>query len=194
MAHILPHWNWPERKGLMTPVHVYTSGDEAELFLNGVSQGRKQRQPFEYRLRWDDLIYEPGELRVQAYKNGTQWASDRVRSTATAFGLSLTADRNTILADGQDLAFITVCIMDKDNLPVPRSHPYIQFQVTGPGEIAAVDNGDATSLTSFHSNGIAAYNGIALVIIRSNRGPSATIRLKTTSAGLKSGVIEIKSN
>ena len=70
MAHILPHWNWPERVGQITPVHVYTSGDEAELFLNGKSLGRKKKGQFEYRLRWDDVVYEPGELKVVAYKNG----------------------------------------------------------------------------------------------------------------------------
>ena len=68
MAHILPHWNWPERVGQVTPVHVYTSGDEAELFLNGKSLGRKKREQNQYRLRWDEVKYEPGELRVVAYK------------------------------------------------------------------------------------------------------------------------------
>ena len=72
MAHILPHWNWPERKGLVTPVHVYTSGDEAELFLNGKSLGKKKKGEFEYRLKWDDVVYQPGELKVIAYKNGAK--------------------------------------------------------------------------------------------------------------------------
>ena len=70
MAHILPHWTWPERAGLVTPVHVFTSGDEAELFLNGKSLGRKKKDAYEYRLRWDDVIYQPGTLKVVAYKNG----------------------------------------------------------------------------------------------------------------------------
>jgi beta-galactosidase len=68
MAHLLPHWNWPDRIGQVTPVHVYTSGDEAELFVNGKSQGRKQKGRLEYRLRWDDVVYQPGEVRVVAYK------------------------------------------------------------------------------------------------------------------------------
>ena len=86
MAHILPHWNWPERVGLSTPVHVYTSGDEAELFLNGKSLGRKKK--LQYRIRWDDVMYEPGELRVVAYKNGKEWAtipSKQLASRQTAF-------------------------------------------------------------------------------------------------------------
>ena len=79
MAHILPHWNWPERLGQVTPVHVYTSGDEAELFLNGKSLGRKKKTPLEYRLRWDDVVYQPGELKVIAYKDGKQWAGEVVK-------------------------------------------------------------------------------------------------------------------
>ena len=70
MAHILPHWNWPDRVGQITPVHVYTSGDSAELFLNGKSLGLKTKEQYEYRLRWDDVVYQPGELKVVAYKDG----------------------------------------------------------------------------------------------------------------------------
>ena len=88
MAHILPHWNWPERKGLVTPVHVYTSGDEAELFLNGKSLGKKKKGQYEYRLRWDDVVYQPGELKVIAYKNGVKWAEDMMRTTGKASQLS----------------------------------------------------------------------------------------------------------
>jgi beta-galactosidase len=76
MAHILPHWTWPERVGQVTPVHVFTSGDEAELFLNGKSLGRRKKGQYEYRLRWDDVVYEPGELKVVAYKGGMPWATD----------------------------------------------------------------------------------------------------------------------
>ena len=84
MAHILPHWNWPERLGEVTPIHVYTSGDEAELFLNGKSLGRKKKGQYEYRLRWSDVVYEPGELRVVAYKNGLEWAESAVKTTGPA--------------------------------------------------------------------------------------------------------------
>src|SRR5436190_10986534 len=84
MAHLLPHWNWPGRVGQVTPVHLYTSGDEAELFLNGRSLGRKKKAPYEYRLRWDDVKYEPGELRVIAYRNGRHWAEDTMRTAGAA--------------------------------------------------------------------------------------------------------------
>ena len=93
MAHLLPHWNWPERVGQVTPVHVYTSGDEAELFLNGRSLGRKKKRgPLEYRLRWDDVVYEPGELRVVAYKDGQPWA-EATRARPPAAPPQLAADR-----------------------------------------------------------------------------------------------------
>src|SRR5437763_823439 len=120
MAHILPHWNWPDRVGQVTPVHVYTSGDEAELLLNGRSLGCKRLEQFQYRLRWDDVTYEPGELRVVAYKNGKQWASDTVKTTAAASKLLLRADRATIRADGDDLCYITVTVADDAGLLVPR--------------------------------------------------------------------------
>src|SRR5260370_34018346 len=105
MVHILPHWNWTERVGQTTQVHVYTSGDEAELFLNGRSLGRKKRAAYEYRLRWDDVKYEPGELKVIAYRHGRHWADDIVKTTGPAAELTLRADRQRIKADGQDLAF-----------------------------------------------------------------------------------------
>ncbi len=96
MAHLLPHWSWPGREGQVTPVHVFTSGDEAELFVNGVSQGRKRKQPGEYRLRWDAVRYQPGELRVQAYKDGEPWASDSVRTAGSATALHARAKRERL--------------------------------------------------------------------------------------------------
>ena len=145
MAHILPHWNWPERKGLVTPVHVYTSGDEAELFLNGKSLGKKKKREFEYRLKWDSVVYQPGELKVIAYKNGAKWAEDVVRTTEKASALSLTADRPVVHPDGTDLIYVTVRIEDKNKLLVPRSNNQLNFSIEGPGKIVATDNGDATS-------------------------------------------------
>ncbi|MEP6901228.1 MAG: beta-galactosidase GalB [Actinomycetota bacterium] len=194
MAHILPHWNWAERIGQLTPVHVYTSGDEAELFLNGKSLGRKKRGQFEYRLRWDDVVYEPGELRVVAYKNGKVWAEETVKTTGEASQIALNADRSTISADGSDLSYVTVTIADKNGLMVPRSKNRIKFEISGAGEIVAVDNGDATDLESFQSNQRKAFNGMALVIIRSIRGKSGKITIKAVSDNLKGAQISISSN
>jgi beta-galactosidase len=194
MAHILPHWNWPDRVGQITPVHVYTSGDEAELFLNGKSLGRKKKGQFEYRIVWDDVIYQPGTLKVVAYKNGKKWATDEMKTTGPAAKLKLQADRNKIAADGQDLSFITVTVADKKGLLVPRSNNHIKFSVEGPGEIVATDNGDATSFESFQSPERNAFNGLALVIVRAKAGQPGTIILKAESDGLKSSAIQIKSD
>src|SRR5690606_23008520 len=114
MVPLLPHWTWPDRVGQVTPVHVYTSGDSAELFLNGMSLGRKSKTGYEYRLRWDDVVYEPGELAVVAYKDGMQWATDVVETAGAATKLALRADRTTIAADGKDLSFVTVTVVDSD--------------------------------------------------------------------------------
>jgi beta-galactosidase len=185
MAHILPHWNWAERIGQITPVHVYTSGDEAELFLNGKSLGRKKRGAFQYRLRWDDVVYEPGELKVVAYKNGKVWAEDVVKTTGEANQITMQADRAAIKSDGQDLSFITVKITDKNGLIVPRSKNLVRFEIAGAGEIVATDNGDATDLSSFQSKSRKAYNGMALVIVRSVKGKGGKITLRAISDGLK---------
>ncbi len=133
MAHILPHWNWPERVGQVTPVHLYTSGDEAELFLNGKSLGRKKRGPYEYRLRWDDVVYEPGELEAVAYREGKEWARDRVKTTGPPAQLLLSADRPSIRADGLDLAFVTVAVADEAADTVPRSDNLVEFEIERPG-------------------------------------------------------------
>jgi beta-galactosidase len=193
MAHILPHWNWPERVGKATPVFVYTSGDEAELFLNGKSLGRRKKGRFEYRLRWNEVKYEPGELEAVAYKNGKEWATDVVKTTGPAAKLGLTADRKTIDADGIDLAFITVRIEDGDGLVVPRSHNFVQFSIEGPGEIVATDNGDATSFEPFGSPKRKAFNGLALVIVRAKKGGHGAVVVKASSDGLVGARISLRA-
>jgi beta-galactosidase len=193
MAHILPHWNWPERVGQTTPVHVYTSGDEAELFLNGRSLGRKKKGQYEYRLRWDDVKYEPGELRVVAYKGGKRWAEDVVKTTGPASKLTLRADRASINADGEDLSFVTVSVADKDGLTVPRTKNHIRFELTGPGEIVGVDDGDATSHEPFQAREHNAFNGLCLVIIRTKAGQPGRITLKAQADGLKGAELNIRS-
>ncbi len=185
MAHLLPHWTWPERVGQITPVHVFTSGDEAELFLNGRSLGRKEKGPFEYRLRWDDVVYEPGTLEVVAYKNGRRWATDTVKTAGAPAALELTPDRATITGDGADLCFVTVRIVDATGATVPRTNHPITFTVAGPGEIVATDNGDPTSFEPFASPARRAFNGLCLAIIRAKRGHAGTIRVTATAEGLQ---------
>ena len=191
MAHILPHWNWPERKGQVTPVHVYTSGDEAELFLNGKSLGKKKKGEFEYRLKWDDVVYQPGELKVIAYKNGAKWAEDVMRTTEKASALSMIADRPAVRPDGTDLIYITVRIEDKNKLLVPRSSNLINFSIEGRGKIVAVDNGDATSHDPFQASYRKAYNGLALVIIAAEKDASGSFTVKAESKGLKGAAVKV---
>lgn len=191
MAHILPHWNWPERKGLVTPVHVYTSGDEAELFLNGKSLGRKKKGEFEYRLKWDSVVYQPGELKVIAYKNGAKWAEDVVRTTEKASVLSMTADRPVVHPDGTDLIFITVRIEDKNKLLVPKSNNQLNFSIEGPGRIIATDNGDAASHELFQAKSKKAYNGLCLVIVAAEKGTAGSFTVKAESKGLKAASVKV---
>jgi beta-galactosidase len=193
MAHILPHWTWPERVGQVTPVHVYTSGDEAELFLNGKSLGRKKKGKFEYRLRWDDVIYQPGELKVIAYRNGKQWATDVVKTAGQAEKLVLSSDTTQIADDGRDLAFVTVLVADHNDTTVPRTSNSITFSLEGPGEIVATDNGDPTNLVPFPSHERDAFCGMALVIVRARPGQIGSIRLHVESAGLIGAFLILQS-
>jgi beta-galactosidase len=204
MAHILPHWNWPERAaqtvtntdgsvtnqpGLVTPVMVYTSGDSAELFLNGQSLGLKKKGQYEYRLRWDDVVYQPGTLKVVAYKNGKEWATDEVKTTGAATQLTLKPDRAKIAADGKDLSFVTVTVADKNGLLVPRSKNHIKFDIAGPGEIVAVDDGDPTNLEPMQAKEHDAFNGLALVIVRANQPGKITLTASTD--GLEDATTQI---
>jgi beta-galactosidase len=193
MAHILPHWTWPERIGQVTPVHVFTSGDEAELFLNGKSLGRKKKGEYEYRLRWDDVIYQPGELKAIAYKNGKQWATDSVKTAGAPAKLTLSADRSELVADGQDLSFITVRVLDKDGFPFPRANDHIRLKIEGPGEIVATDNGDPTSFEPFQAYERNAFSGLALVIVRARPGQPGAIRLSAESGSLDGASLTLQS-
>ena len=344
MAHILPHWNWAGREGEITPVHIYTSGDEAELFLNGKSLGKKQKavigqakikmvvpnslsdkkptiassqqdgnliesgndnnmktrwcassenkteswtvdlgeiQPIKscviywekhaknysytidvsndasnwsvvatsrfegtnnrsihtfdtearylkvnindlndntwasfyecqvfdtnkpelykevtpeyYRLRWDDIKYEPGKLEVVAYKNGKKWASDSVRTTGEPAAVLMTPDRKVITADGSDLCYITTEIIDDKGDMVPRTSNYVEFEIDGPGEIVATGNGDATNRDCFKNTSRNAYNGMVLAIVRSFKGQPGKITITAKSIGLQTGIITIKA-
>lgn len=193
MAHIVPqNWNWPDRIGQITPVHIYTSGDEAELFLNGKSLGRQKKQPGEYRIVWNDVSYQPGKLSVVAYKNGKPWARDAVETSGPAARLVLDADRKMVNADGKDLSYITVTVQDKHGLVVPSADNAIHFEISGPGEIVATDNGNPTDLTAFPSHERNAFNGLALVIVRCDQ--PGTVTLKVSSPGLRPARVKIKGN
>ena len=192
MAHILPHWTWPDRAGKITPVHAYSSGDEAELFLNGKSLGHRKKGQYDYRFRWDSVIYEPGELKVITYRDGKKWASDVMRTAGNATRLELSADRSTIDSDGKDLSFITLSVMDGKGTIVPGANHHVVFEISGPGEIVSTDNGDPTSFVSFLSKERDAFNGLALVIIRAKAGMPGIIKLTAKSDGLAPAQVNIR--
>ena len=193
MAHILPHWTWPGRERQVTPVHVFTSGDEAELFVNGRSQGRRQKQPFEYRLRWDEVRYEPGELQVVVYRQGRPWASAGTQTAGAPARLELRADRRQIRADGSDLAFVSVRVTDREGRTVPMADHRIRFSVVqGPGEIVATDNGDPTSFEPFPSPVRKAFSGLALAIVRAQAGKGGVITLRAESDTLQAAHLRLR--
>lgn len=187
MVHILPHWNFPERKGKITPVFVYTSGDEAELFLNGKSLGRKKKR--KYRLRWDSVLYEPGELKAVAYKKGKEWAATSVKTTGPAAKLKLTSFTNNIKADGTDYAFITVAITDKEGNVVPTADNVIKCSAEG-GAIVATDNGDASCLITFSNPERPAFNGLFLAIVKTKT--KGRVKITAESQGLEKGNITVE--
>ena len=165
----------------------------ASIRRDGKSLGRKKKGQYEYRLRWDDVVYRPGKLEVIAYKNGKRWATDVMKTTGPASKLLLQADRNRIRADGDDLSFVTVTVADSAGLMVPQSKNHLRFSIEGPGQIVATDNGDPTSFESFQAPERNAFNGLALVIVRGKAGQAGTIKLTAVSEDLKTGSVTIRT-
>ncbi len=188
-VHLLPHWTWPDRKGKVTPVYCYTDGVEGELFVNGKSQGRvrknREGRLDRYRLRWNDVKYEPGEIRVVAYDaDGNKIGEDVRRTAGTPAQLVLTAEyadgeRKTLAADGDDMAFVTVSLADKDGNFCPTADDELTFEVTGEGTYQAACNGDATSLEPFTEPQMKLFAGQLVVVVRSTKTPG-TMTLKVT--------------
>ena len=174
--HLLPHWTWPDRKGKVTPVYCYTDCPSAELFVNGKSQGRifknKDSRLDRYRLRWNNVVYEPGEIKVVAYdSNGRVVGEQTVRTAGKPARLSLEADRTTIAADGSDLAFITVSLRDADGTLIPDADNQLEFEVTGAGAFKAVCNGDATSLETFTTPTMRLFHGQLVLVVQASKQP-----------------------
>lgn len=190
-AHILPHWTWPGREGEVTPVHVFSSADEAELFVNGKSQGKLTRAPFAYRFRWDYVTYEPGEIRVDTWKDGKPWASATRHTVGAPAALKATADRSRIARDGRDLSFITVSVVDRGGDVVPRAANPVRFTVTGGGELVATDNGDPTSFVPFPSATRKTFNGLALGIVRAKPGDGGNITVRVEAEGLTPATVTL---
>lgn len=196
--HVLPHWTWPGREGKVTPVYVYTSYPSAELFVNGKSQGRRTKDASSvvdrYRLRWNDVVYEPGEIRVVAYDADGNVADEKtVRTAGKAKALRIKANRPELAADGDDLVYFTVEAVDAKGNPVPDADNMVKFEVTGAGAFEATANGDPTCLLPFQKPEMKLFSGAATAIARSAKAPG-TLTIKATAKGLKpaTATVEVK--
>ena len=198
-VHLLPHWTWSGRKGQVTPVYCYTDGVEAELFVNGKSQGRIRKNKAErldrYRLRWNNVKYEPGEIRVVAYDEQGNNIGEDVRQTAgKAVALVAKTELDRYQADGEDLIFVRVHAIDKKGVFVPTCQNELTFNVTGEARFEAVCNGDATSLESFKQPKMKLFNGELVVILRpTTKAGKVTLAVKDYRGKLKPAILNLET-
>ena len=193
--HVLPHWTFPGREGETTPVYCYTSWPSAELFVNGKSQGRIVKNPNtrldRYRLRWNNVKYEPGEIKVVAYDyDGTAKGEKIIRTASTPARIVLKADRNSISSKGEDLSFVTVSVVDKNGTPCPTATNNMKFNVSGAGKFRAACNGDATSLVAFNSTEMPLFSGELVVVVEGLR--HGTAMLSVLADGLPMATLPIE--
>ncbi len=188
-VHLFPHWNEPPlREDGTVEVRSFNNCDAVELFLNGESQGRKDREPYS-GLSWN-VAWEPGSLEATCYRDGEAVAETRRETTGEPAGIVLEPDRSAIHADGEDVSLVKVSIVDSEGRNVPTAGNGVQFRVDGPGEIIGVGNGDPSSHEADLGSSRRAFNGLALVIVQAAGEPGA-IRLTAESAGLETAVVEI---
>ncbi|TXE09533.1 glycoside hydrolase family 2 protein [Gelidibacter salicanalis] len=195
--HMLPHWNWEGREGEITPVFVYTNYDSAELFVNGKSMGIQRKSmnspTARYRLMWMDVKYEPGTIKVVAFDaEGNPVAEKETHTAGTPYKLVLEADRTQLSADGKDLAFVTVSVVDKNGVPCPSATNQLKFKVKGAGSYKAAANGDATSLEMFHLPTMKLFSGKLVVLVQPDESPG-NITLEVSGKGLKTAKINLTS-
>lgn len=196
-VHILPHWNWENRVGEITPVFVYTNGECAELFLNGESLGKKCKNPEaeisieRFRLMWNDVVYEPGKLKAVAYEDGKIIGEKIMQTAGKPAKLRMTSDKNVINADGKDLSYILIEAIDKDGTLCPLADNKIEAKIIGDGRIAGIGNGNPQSLNSFKSNTIKLFYGKAMLIVGSEF-TSGILTIEIRSKGLQSKPITIE--
>ncbi len=194
--HILPHWNWKGREGEVTPVFVYTDSPKVELFINGKSQGVREKKKGgsnmeRYRLMWNETVYEPGELKVVAYNaDGSVAGEKTVRTAGKPHHLVLTPNRKEISADGEDLVYITVQVADKDGNIVPTDERAVKFSTKGAGKFRATANGDPTSLRLFHLPKMDLFSGAATAIVQSD-GKPGELTFTATAKGVKPASVTI---
>ncbi|WP_242695762.1 DUF4982 domain-containing protein [Desertivirga brevis] len=195
--HILPHWNWAGREGQKTPIFVYTNFESAELFINGKSMGIQKKNDStpqsRYRLMWMDVNYEPGTVKVVAYdKDGKPAIEKSIVTAGKPSKLVLEADRSKLAADGKDIAFVTVSVVDKDGNPCPTVNEQLKFKVTGMGKYRAACNGDPTSQEQFHLPTMRLFNGKLVVLVQSDVKPG-DIELNVEGSGLETGRLTLSS-
>ncbi|WP_256011708.1 beta-galactosidase GalB [Desertivirga xinjiangensis] len=195
--HLLPHWTWPGREGQTTPVFCYTNYPAAELFVNGKSQGiqtkSKTSKFTRYRLMWPDVKYEPGTIKVVAFDEaGRKVASEEIKTAGKPHHIELNADRKSLLANGEDLSYITVKVVDENGTLCPTSDHSLRFRVKGNGNFRVACNGDPTSLEEFHVPQMKVFNGMLVVTVQTTNKPGE-IELEVDGEGLKSGIIAFES-
>lgn len=193
--HVLPHWTFPGREGETTPVYCYTSWPSAELFVNGKSQGRILKNPNtrldRYRLRWNNVKYESGEIKVVAYDyDGTAKGEKIIRTAGAPAHIVLKADRNSISSKGEDLSFVTVSVVDKNGTPCPTATNNMKFNVSGAGKFRVACNGDATSLVAFNSTEMPLFSGELVVVVEGLR--HGTAMLSVSADGLPTATLPIE--
>ncbi len=196
--HLLPHWTWPGREGETTPVHCYSSWDRVELFVNGISQGIRTKNPKNlmdrYRLTWNGVVYKPGELKAVAYdRKGKPVKEAIVRTAGKPAGIKILADRKKIKPDGDDMAFVYVEVIDRKGTLCPRADNLVRFKVTGPAEITAVGNGNPASTEPFQANYRKAFNGRCVLYIRSVKDKTGSVTVTAESKGLKGARITVNA-
>jgi beta-galactosidase len=196
--HLLPHWNWAGREGQTTPVFVYTNYESAELFVNGKSMGVQHKDTSSlqnrYRLMWMDVKYEPGTVKVVALgKDGKPAAEKTMVTAGKPYKIILQPDRSTLTADGTDISFVTVSVVDKNGNPCATADNQLNFKVSGSGTYRAACNGDASSLEPFHLPTMKLFSGKLVVLVQSLKtAGSATLTVE--GKGLKTGVVQLQVN
>ncbi len=193
--HILPHWNWEGKEGEIIPVFVYTNYPSAELFINGKSQGKQYKDNStpqnRYRLMWKDTRYEPGDLKVIAYdEKGNPVHEKSLQTADKPHQIKLISNTANLQPNGEDLAYITVSIMDKNGNLCPMDQREVQFKVKGMGKFRATANGDPTCLYVFHQPKMPAFNGILTAIVQS-ANEEGEIIIEASAKGVKKGVLKI---
>ncbi|MEG8946488.1 beta-galactosidase GalB [Rosettibacter firmus] len=189
VLHVFPHWNWKE--GQIIDVWAYTNCDEVELFLNGNSLGTKRKTGDDLHLMWR-IKFSPGVLKAIGRKNGKEILVREIKTAKEPYKIALEADRKIIKADGKDLSFVTVKILDENNTLVPYADNLVNFEIEGEGKIIGVDNGSQTSHEPFKANYRRAFNGLCLVVIQSNEKPGK-IKLTAKSENLLPSTIELET-